>query len=134
MMTPGLNPQPKPSVLVVEDETMLLMVMAETLRDAGYEVWEAENGEAALTILRNNPAMDVLISDMRMPGMNGYQVAERAQALRPDIKVLMMTGYAHDATPVKQASLPVLYKPFDFNQLPGVVQELLGSGRHFGHD
>ena len=127
MMTSRQSPQPKPTVLVVEDEVMLLMIMAETLRDAGYEVWEAENGEAALAILRNHPDMDVLISDMRMPGMNGYQVVERAQALRPKIKVLMMTGYAHEATPLKQASLPILYKPFDFNQLPGVVQELLGT-------
>ena len=127
MMTSRQSPQPKPTVLVVEDEAMLLMIMAETLRDAGYEVWEAENGEAALAILRNHPDMDVLISDMRMPGMNGYQVVERAQALRPKIKVLMMTGYAHEATPLKQASLPILYKPFDFNQLPGVVQELLGT-------
>ena len=134
MMTAKQTPQAKPTVLVVEDETMLLTVMAETLRDAGYEVWEAENGEAALAILRSNPEMDVLISDMRMPGMNGYQVVERAQALRPGIKVLMMTGYAQEAAPVKQASLPILYKPFDFNRLPGVVQDLLGGSRHLGHD
>ena len=131
MMTP--NPQLKPTVLVVEDEVMLLTVMAETLRDAGYKVWEAENGETALAILRDNPEMDILISDMRMPGMNGYQVVERAQALRPRIKVLMMTGYAHEAAPGKQAGLPILYKPFDFNSLPGVVEGLLG-GQHPGHD
>ena len=130
MMTPNQDLQPKPTVLVVEDEAMLLMVMAETLRDAGYQVWEAENGDVALAILRDHPDMDILISDMRMPGMNGYQVAERAQALRPAIKVLMMTGYAHESAPVKQAGLPVLYKPFDFNRLPSVIEGLLGGDHH----
>jgi len=130
MMTPNQDLQPKPTVLVVEDEAMLLMVMAETLRDAGYEVWEAENGDVALTILRDHPDMDILISDMRMPGMNGYQVAERARALRPEIKVLMMTGYAHESAPGKQAGLPILYKPFDFNRLPSVVEGLLSGDHH----
>ena len=124
-MTPMQNPESKPAILVVEDEFMLLTVLAETLRDAGYQVSQAENGEAALAILHDNPDIDMLISDVRMPGINGYQVAERAVALRPAMKVLMMTGYAHETAPAKQVNLPVLYKPFDFDRLPAIVEEML---------
>ena len=114
-------------ILVVEDETMLLLVVAETLRDAGFDVWEASDGNAALEILNGQAPIDLLITDIKMPGMNGYQVAEASLRLRPGLKVLFMTGYAQEPIPqsVKQAGIPVLYKPFDFNKLPQIAGNLV---------
>jgi CheY-like chemotaxis protein len=114
-------------ILVVEDETMLLLVIGETLREAGFEVWEASDGEAALEILNGQPGIELLITDIKMPGMNGYQVADASLRLRPGLKVLFMTGYAQEPIPltVKQAGIPVLYKPFDFNKLPQIASQLV---------
>jgi CheY-like chemotaxis protein len=128
-MVPNEAPAHRPTVLVVEDEVMLLMVVAETLRDAGYNVWEASNGELAVDILKSRPDIELLISDIKMPGMNGYQVADFGLSLRPDLKVLLMTGYAQDPLPQKMRELgiQVLRKPFDFDQLPGLAETILLS-------
>lgn len=106
---------------------MLLLVIAETLREAGFEVWEASDGDAALDILKQQPHIDLLITDIKMPGMNGYQVADASLRLRPGLKVLFMTGYAQEPIPlnVKQAGIPVLHKPFDFNKLPQIARSLV---------
>ena len=116
-----------PSVLIVEDEPLLLMLAAETMRDAGYAVFEAGEGKAALSILEKNPAIDLLLSDIRMPGMSGYQLAEAGLALRPDLKVLFMTGYTQDPVPrqMTAAGVRVLYKPFNIDRLPAVAGEVL---------
>ena len=116
-----------PSVLIVEDEPLLLMLAAETMRDAGYAVFEAGEGKSALSILETNPAIDLLLSDIKMPGMNGYQLAEAGLSLKPDLKVLLMTGYSQDPVPrqMKEAGVRVLYKPFDIDRLPAVAGEVL---------
>lgn len=116
-----------PSVLIVEDEPLLLMLAAETMRDAGYSVFEAGEGKSALSILESNPDIDLLLSDIKMPGMNGYQLAEAGLAMRPDLKVLLMTGYAQDPMPrqMTEAGVRVLYKPFDIDRLPAVAGEVL---------
>jgi CheY-like chemotaxis protein len=128
-MVPNEAPAHRPTVLVVEDEVMLLMVVAETLRDAGYNVWEASNGELAVDILKSRPDIELLISDIKMPGMNGYQVADFGLSLRPDLKVLLMTGYAQDPLPqkIRELGIQVLRKPFDFDQLPGLAETILLS-------
>ena len=113
------------TILVVEDEVMLLMVIAETLRDAGHIVFEAENSERALAVLNDHPEIELMITDVKMPGISGYQLADLALAMRSSLKVLVMTGYAHDPFPAKHAGIPVLYKPFDFNKLPGIVGQML---------
>jgi len=118
------------TILVVEDEIMLLMVVGETLRDAGHIVWEAENSERALAILNDRPEIELMITDVKMPGINGYQLADLALAMRPALKVLVMTGYAHDPFPAKHAGIPVLYKPFDFNKLPDIVGQMLHGTSH----
>ena len=128
-MTPEQTPVAH-SVLVVEDEPMLLMVVAETLRDAGYHVLEARNGEAALALLDEYPDIDLLITDIKMPGINGYQVAKKSLELRPKLKVLLMTGYAQDPIPkqVAELGIPILHKPFDFDALPELAKNILASG------
>jgi DNA-binding NtrC family response regulator len=129
MMAAQRKPEPRRTVLVVEDEPLLLIVVAETLRDAGYDVLEAANGEAALALLADNPDIDLLMTDIRMPGINGYQLAQRSMDLRPNMRILLMTGYAQEPMPGQMASLgiPILYKPFDFDKLPELANNLLSQ-------
>jgi hypothetical protein len=119
------------SILVVEDEVMLLMIVAEVLRDAGFDVIEASSGESAVATLKEHPEIALVISDIRMPGISGYQVAQEGLNLRPDLKVVLMTGYAQDPVPerIAEAKVKVLYKPFNFDVLPGLAQEILQGGK-----
>jgi CheY-like chemotaxis protein len=72
------------------------MVMVETLQEHGYTVHEAAEGQAALRILESSTPIDLLVTDVGLPGINGRQLAELARTLRPGLKVLFLTGYAHD--------------------------------------
>jgi CheY-like chemotaxis protein len=118
---------PAPSALIVEDEALLLMLVAETLRDAGYTVYEAANGPVALSLLEVHTEIALMISDIRMPGMNGYQVTEAAMALRPDLRVVLMTGYTPEAVPksISNTGVEILHKPFNVNQLPLLANRIL---------
>jgi len=118
-----------PSALIVEDEAILLMLVAETLRDAGYQVYEARDGNAAVDILQAHSEIDIMISDIRMPGMNGYEVTNTALALRPGLKVVLMTGYTEEAIPqnIANAGIRMLYKPFDIEQIPLLAKSVLGQ-------
>ena len=120
-----------PIVLIAEDEAMLRFVAVETLSDAGFQVFDAPDGSAGLKILESDIRIDLLISDIKMPGLNGYQLAEAGLALRPGLKVLLMTGYAQEPIPekIKRAGARVIYKPFDFDMLSSLAQELLAE-RH----
>jgi CheY-like chemotaxis protein len=118
------------SILVAEDESMVRMIAVETLRDAGFEVHEASDGAEALALLQKGVKVDLLISDIKMPRMNGYQLVEAGRALRPEMKVLLMTGYAQDPIPdsMTRAGIRVLYKPFNVDELSVLAQHAL-SGR-----
>src|SRR5580658_8673122 len=72
-----------PTVLVAEDEAMLRLVAVETLCDAGFKVFDAGDGIAGLKILESDVHIDLLVSDVKMPGMSGYDLAEAGLALRP---------------------------------------------------
>ncbi len=117
------------TVLIAEDEAMVRLVVAETLRDAGYDVLEACDGTQALEILKTDAKIDLLVSDMKMPGLNGYQLVEAGTQLRPALKVLLMTGYAQDPIPdaMVKAGINVLYKPFNIDQLPSLAERILKS-------
>jgi CheY-like chemotaxis protein len=114
------------TVLVVEDEPLLRMVVVEVLSDAGHAVLEAGDGIEALEILGKS-AIDLLITDIQMPRMNGYQLVEAAMERWPKMKILLVTGYARESVPpaVLSAGLQTLHKPFDVDGLPGVVSALL---------
>lgn len=114
--------------LIVEDEAILLMLVAETFRDAGYQVYEAGNGIAAVEILETHPEIDIMISDIRMPGMNGYEVTNAALALRPTLKVVLMTGYTEEQIPqnIANAGISILRKPFEIEQIPLLASNILG--------
>ncbi len=117
------------SVLVVDDEPTVRMLVMEVLQDLGYVVIEAADGAAALRVLQANGRLDLLITDVGLPGgMNGRQVADAARTSRPDLKVLFITGYAENAV-VSHGHLDpgmhVLTKPFALEALASRVKALI---------
>lgn len=118
------------TILIAEDEAMVRMVEAETLRDAGFEIREARDGAAALEVLKSDAKVDLLITDIKMPGMNGYQLVEAGIALRPSLKVILITGYAQDPLPpaMATAGIKVVYKPFDIDVLPALARQVMQIG------
>jgi len=109
-------------ILLVEDEDLLRELVMENLLDAGYRVVEASDGNAGLQVLQSEQRVDVLLSDIKLPDIDGYQVAAAGSALRPGLKVILMTGYAPSLPPALQPVVyRVLQKPFPLDSLPAVV-------------
>ncbi len=120
--------QAQGTVLVVEDDPDVRAYSAEILRDLGYRVREAGNAKAALETLRESNDFALLFSDVGLPGMNGTELAEEARRLRPQLKILLTTGYARDALIEygKPASgVLLLPKPFARAELAGKIHQLL---------
>ncbi|HEX6958640.1 MAG TPA: response regulator [Ferrovibrio sp.] len=117
----------RPTVLLVEDEALVRMLAVETIRDEGYNVLEEGDGRAALTILKSDAEIDLLITDVKLPGVSGYQLAEAGTAHRPRLKVVLMTGFTQDPVPEKlaRAGVKVLYKPYDLKELASYANRLL---------
>jgi two-component system, NtrC family, sensor kinase len=115
-------------VLVVEDDADVRAYVVETLTSLNYSVREAANAEAALSLLDDSGAVDLLLTDVVMPGMNGRALAEAAQLRRPGLKVLYMTGYSRNAI-VHQgrldAGVSLMQKPFSQNVLAMRVRSML---------
>lgn len=116
-------------VLVVEDEPMLRQVVAMTLKVEGFSVIEAGDGREGLEVLKSDKAIDLMLTDVRMPGMNGYELAEASLAIRPSMPVMLMTGFTNDEMPekIRQASFPMLQKPFNFANLAPSVREAIAA-------
>jgi CheY-like chemotaxis protein len=116
-------------VLLAEDDGALRRLIAVALREAGLKVAQAADGTEAYKILKDNPQPSaLLISDVRMPGMDGYDLAERAIALNPEIKILMLTGYSDMLIPpaaLRAREVRVLMKPVDLDQLCERAMEML---------
>jgi CheY-like chemotaxis protein len=113
-------------VLLVEDDQLIAMSAVAMLNDLGHSVVEAGSGRAALAILESGAAVDVMMTDQAMPGMTGVDLALAARSLRPDMPILLVTGYAdlHDG---KAAGLPVLGKPYSQSQLQAAIDRLLSG-------
>ena len=105
------------------------MLVADTLGDQGYVALEAADGAAGLRILETDARIDLLITDVGLPGgMNGRQVADAARRLRPGLKVLFITGYAENAVLSHghlDPGMHVLTKPFAIDALASRIQELI---------
>ncbi len=111
------------TVLLVEDEQDVREVVADLLRDLGYRVLEADSGGAALRILQTGVQLDLLVSDVGLPGgMNGRQVADAMRLRHPGLPTILMTGYA---APELLAGMEVIRKPFDPMQLAELVRSRL---------
>ncbi len=116
------------TVLVLEDDSGVRLIISEVLRELGYACLEASDSQTAVAILTSNTPIDLLISDVGLPGMNGRQVAEIARQHRPDLKVLFVTGYAEHATgqaPFLTPGMEMVTKPFALDALALRVREML---------
>ena len=113
-------------VLVAEDETMFRDAAVESLKNCGFHVFQAGDGEEALAILKAHPEISLLVSDVRMPNMDGYALVEQGLALRPHLKVILMTGYAQTPPKLVNAQeIGTLRKPFDIDVLCRRAEDLL---------
>jgi CheY-like chemotaxis protein len=117
------------TVLVIDDEAAVRTLVVEVLQDAGYRVLEAEDGQAGLAILDTDRRIDLLITDVGLPGgVNGRQVADVARLRRPELKVLFITGYAEHAVLGAgrlEPGMQVVTKPFSMAGLGARVREIL---------
>jgi PAS domain S-box-containing protein len=117
------------TVLVVDDEPTVRMLVAEVLSESYYRILEAGDGPAALKILETGQRIDLLITDVGLPGgMNGRQVADAARVLRKDLKVLFITGYAENAAVGNghlDPGMEILAKPFAMSTLANKVREMI---------
>lgn len=117
------------TVLVVDDEPAVRALVVEVLTDQGYRVLDADSGAVALDVLRSRQTIDLLVSDVGLPGgMNGRQLADAARSLRPGLKVLFVTGYAENAALGNgqlEPGMHVLTKPFSIPTLSERVKGLL---------
>ncbi|GGB56697.1 PAS domain S-box protein [Blastomonas aquatica] len=117
------------TVLVIDDEPTVRMLVAEVLTDLGYTAIEAVDGAAGLKVVNSDLRLDLLVTDVGLPGgLNGRQVADAARAVRPDLKVLFITGYAENAVLSHghlDPGMHVLTKPFAIDVLATRIRELI---------
>jgi CheY-like chemotaxis protein len=116
------------SVLLVDDDEHVRRVAARALRTRGYSVIEASDGRAALTVLESSERIDLLLTDVVMPGMDGRQLAEVACTKQPQLKVLYTSGYTDDAVVrhgVMQGAVDLIEKPFRIDSLAMRVRQSL---------
>jgi PAS domain S-box-containing protein len=126
---PSRAPADGEVVLVIDDEPTIRMLVAEVLAESGYAVIEAQDGPAGLRILESNARVDLLITDVGLPGgMNGRQVADAARVTRPNLKVLFITGYAENAIMRRgrlENGMFILTKPFQMEVLASRIREII---------
>jgi PAS domain S-box-containing protein len=116
------------TVLVIEDEAAVRHLVVEVLHDLGYRTLEAIDGPSGLKILQSTKPIDLLITDIGLPGLNGRQVADAARLVRPGLKILFMTGYAENATianGVLEPGMQMITKPFAVDALATRARDMI---------
>ena len=125
----SMIPRGTERVLVVDDDEHLRHAALRALRTSGYDVREARDAESALDLIRAH-ALDLLVTDVVMPGMNGRELAEAARARHPELRVLYMSGYTDDSVVrhgVSEGSLELIEKPFRLQDFATKVREVLDA-------
>jgi len=123
----AIQPASRARILVVDDDVLIAMSTVDMLEDLGHEVIEANSGASALEALEANDGVDLMITDFSMPGMNGAQLAEAVHKLRPELPILLATGYA-EIPKGSSLELPRLGKPYSQAQLAREISRLLANG------
>jgi CheY-like chemotaxis protein len=117
------------TILVVEDLQALREMIQEVLQEQGYTVITAATGQAALEMASQHQGpLDLLLTDLILPGMNGRELAERLAALRPATRTLYMSGYSDGSAPhqdARSADATLIEKPFSFQALAQAVRQAL---------
>ena len=129
----GIDPLPRSeqgeTVLVVDDEPTVRMLVTDILEELGYTAIEAGDSAAGLKVLQSNVRIDLLVTDVGLPGgMNGRQMADAARVSRPDLKVLFITGYAENAILGNGQLAPgmaVLTKPFPIESMAARIRSMI---------
>jgi two-component system cell cycle response regulator CpdR len=109
------------SVLVVDDDPSVLEVIADMLEDLGCNVISAGSGADALDHLKRNDQISILITDINMPGMDGHELTERAKRIRPELKVLHLSGRER-----RRDAYPMIRKPFTEQDLAATMERTTG--------
>ncbi|MDY0884621.1 response regulator [Dongia soli] len=130
-------PKIEATILVVEDEELLRSMMIEVLQEENYQTLAAHDGPSALEQLNGDAPIDLLVTDVGLPGINGRQLVERARTIKPDLKILFVTGYSRDllrrqmAEPGEDESahwikgIEILRKPFELTDFSQTVRGIL---------
>jgi signal transduction histidine kinase len=116
------------TVLVVEDEAVVRGLVVEVLSDLGYHALEAADGPSGLELLQSPRRIDLLITDVGLPGLNGRQMADAGRTLRPGLKILFMTGYAENAVLASgflEPGMAMITKPFAMETLTSRIREII---------
>lgn len=116
------------TILVVDDDHLVLQNTVAMLEDLGHRVFAASSGREALDMLPEMPALDLMVTDHLMPGMTGLQLIERVAAARPYMPVLLVSGYC-DVAGERGLALPMLAKPFDQAALDKAVRTVVAGGK-----
>ncbi|HBG06791.1 MAG: histidine kinase [Geobacteraceae bacterium GWC2_58_44] len=120
------------TILLVEDEEMLLWMATRLLEQMGYGVIQAHSPEAAISLCEgNDQSIDLILTDVVMPGMNGSEMVNRIRAIRPELKVLFMSGYTAEIVAqrgIVDEGMHYIQKPLDMNRLNEKIREVLAQG------
>jgi len=114
------------NILVVNDEQAIRQILANMLKDRGYNVFMAEDGYKAIEKVKEI-SFAITFLDIRMPGIDGVQTLKEIKKISPQTKVIMMTGYADknlEKEAIKQGAYTVIYKPFDRKKVMAIVEKL----------
>lgn len=115
---------PASTILVVEDDDIVRMLIVDVLEELEFAVLEADGGEKALKILGNSSQhIDLMMTDFGLPGMDGHELATKARKLRPALPILFASGYAESID--VPAGMHVIGKPFSIDQLRDKVKSVL---------
>jgi CheY-like chemotaxis protein len=117
-------------VLVVDDEFLVRNVLSEILKDAGFNVLQAENAHDAITLLEGRPRVDLVFSDVKMPGMDGFELARWVNEHKSDMPVILASGYAGKTSMAAELRCAeVLRKPFDFDTVIEKIRDTISRRR-----
>jgi CheY-like chemotaxis protein len=127
MPAPGEHEQ----ILIIDDDTSIVMVLQEILENQGYTVTSASSGAEALEQIRREPArFDLVITDLTMPQMTGLELARALSSLRPNLPVVLITGYGDAISPSEYQAAGIrewLSKPFSAGEITGIIHQLLAA-------
>lgn len=112
--------------LLVDDDPLILMSLSDLIQDMGHATVEAAHADAALAHLSGGHPVDVLLTDIKLPTMNGYELAQKAQQMNPGLRVIFATGYDSKriGDTVRDAAIRFLQKPFGQKELDDALESL----------
>ena len=118
------------TILIIEDEPVVRGLIVEVVGDLGFAALEASDGPGGLEVLQSRKRIDLLITDVGLPGLNGRQVADAARLLRPGLKVIFITGYAENAASAQgflEPGMAMITKPFAMDELAAKIRTTIGD-------